>query len=73
MPKEAGLGASALGAMLGEADAYCTSGEVLLTLRTPPGALACRRWLLGQFTEQLNGAAPVSWPEWAAQHAPDLV
>ena len=72
VPQEAGLAAAALDAMLDEADAYCAAGEFLLTLQTPPGALAYRRWLLGQFTGQLSGAPPVAWPDWAARHAPDL-
>jgi hypothetical protein len=72
VPKEAGLAAAALGAMLDEADEYCAGGEFLLTLRTPPGPLAYRCWLLGQFTDQLSGDPPVSWPDWAATHAPDV-
>ena len=73
VPQEAGLAAAALDAMLDEADAYCAAGEFLLTLQTPPGPLAFRHWLLGQFTDQLAGSSPVSWPDWAARHAPDLV
>ena len=73
IPQEAGLAAAALSAMLDEADDYCAGGEFLLTLRTPPGALAYRRWLLGQFTDQLSGDPPVAWPDWAARHAPDLL
>lgn len=72
VPQEAGLAAAALAVMLDEADAYCAAGEFLLTLQTPARALAYRRWLLGQFTEQLGGSPPVSWPDWATRHAPDL-
>jgi hypothetical protein len=68
VPPDVGPGAAALGAMLDEADAYCAAGEYLLTLKTPPGALAYRRWFLEQFVDQAAGAAPVSWAEWSAGH-----
>jgi hypothetical protein len=73
VPQEAGLASAALAVMLDEADDYCAQGDFLLTLKTPPGPLAYRRWLLGQFTDQLSGSPPVSWPEWAARHAPELL
>jgi len=57
-----------------EADAFCREGVELLTLATPPDTNAFRRWVVGQFTRQLSGEAPLSWPEYAAVHldaAPD--
>jgi hypothetical protein len=68
LPAEAGTAAAELDAMLDEADAYCAAGDYLLTLTTPPGALAYRRWLLGQFADQAVGRPAVSWPDWAASH-----
>lgn len=53
-----------LGAIFDEADAYCRQGEHLLTLATPPDALAYRAWVLRQFTAQIeDGAEPEPWPE----------
>jgi hypothetical protein len=68
VPREAGLAAAALDAMLDEADAFCTAGDYLLTLQTPARALSFRRWLLGQFVEQLAGLPAVTWDEWSARH-----
>jgi hypothetical protein len=56
-----------LGAMLDEADSFCQAGEHLLTLATPPGPLAFRRWFLGEFVAQVDGATPTSWDEYAAR------
>ena len=52
--------------ILEEADAYCRSGQHLLTLATPPDVAAYRRWTLGEFDRQLAGAAATPWPEFAA-------
>jgi hypothetical protein len=68
IPVEAGAAAAELDAMLDEADAYCATGDYLLTLTTPPGALAYRRWILGQFVDQTAGRPAVAWPDWAAAH-----
>ena len=46
-----------LGAIFDEADAYCRSGEHLLSLATPPDALRFRRWFLGQMVDQIAGGA----------------
>jgi hypothetical protein len=53
-----------LGALLEEADDFCRSGTHLLTLTTEPGPLALRRWFLGEFVAQIDGAEPTPWDEW---------
>jgi hypothetical protein len=63
LPAEAAPATRALGAMLDEADRYCQQGRHLLTLATPDELLAYRHWYLGQIADQLEGAAPVSWPD----------
>jgi len=61
-----------LGAALDEVDAFCALGTHLLTLKTPPGPLAYRRWYLAQVAEQVAGAAPVSFADWQAAHTEEL-
>ena len=56
-----------LGQLLDEADDYCRAGDKLLTLATPPESLAFRRWYLEEVLRQLDGEAPVPWPE--SEHA----
>jgi hypothetical protein len=51
--------------ILDEADAYCLAGTHLLTLATPPDLTRFRRWFLDEFINQLSGAAPVPYPEYA--------
>lgn len=63
LPVEAAPATRALGDMLDEADRYCRQGRHLLTLATPADLLAYRRWYLGQIADQLEGAAPVAWPD----------
>lgn len=62
-PAEAADACAALGAMLDEVDEFCREGH-LLTLATPPEAVAFRRWYLGEFIRQLGGEPPVPWPDW---------
>lgn len=62
-PVEAGEACRVLSELLDELDEYCRKGDHLLTLATPPEAIAYRRWFLGQFTTQLAGAAPERWGE----------
>lgn len=57
------------GALLDEADRYCAAGEHLLTLVTPPDALALRRWFLEEFTRQIGGQPPRPWAEYRASSA----
>ena len=49
---------------LDAADRYCAEGEYLLSLATPPAALALRQWYLGEFVRQVGGQAPCSWSDW---------
>lgn len=60
--------AERLDELLDEAHDYCRAGTHLLTLATPPDALAYRRWSLGQFVAQIGGDLPVPWPVWLAEH-----
>jgi hypothetical protein len=46
--------------MLNRADDYCRQGA-LLTLATPDDLVAFRRWYLGEFRAQINGARPTPW------------
>lgn len=54
---------TALSDMLDEADDFCRHGTDLLTLATPPRALAFRRWFLGEFIRQVDGKEPTRWQE----------
>ena len=53
-----------LGAMLEEADEYCREGQHLLTLAAPEDVVRFRRWYLWSFVTQIEGAAPVAWPDY---------
>lgn len=63
VPPYAKEAAVTLAALLDEADRYCRSGTHLLTLATPPGPLAFRRWYLGEFVAQIDGADPTPWDQ----------
>ena len=63
VPPEAKEAAAQLGTLLDEADAFCLGGQHLLTLATPPGPSAFRRWFLGEFVAQIDGAPPTPWRE----------
>lgn len=52
-----------LGVLLDEADQFCREGNELLTLATPPRALAFRRWFLDQFARQVDGLEPTRWED----------
>lgn len=62
VPPETTQAVVELATLLDEADEFCRAGD-LLTLATPPEALAFRRWFLDEFARQLGGAPPRSWPE----------
>lgn len=49
-----------LGYLLDEVKEYCAADQ-LLVLEAAPGLVEFRRWYLGQFVSQIDGAAPVSW------------
>jgi hypothetical protein len=63
LPAEAGPASQALGDMIDEADDYCRKGEHLLTLASPADCVAYRRWYLGEVIGQLQGQAPIPWPD----------
>lgn len=46
---------------LEQIDELCGRGELLITLATPPEALAYRRWFLGEFLDQAEGREPTPW------------
>ncbi|HET9075632.1 MAG TPA: hypothetical protein VFN68_01755 [Acidimicrobiales bacterium] len=71
VPAGAAAAAEALAAELDAADEFCRSGDYLLTLATPPEALAFRRWFLGEFSNQISGRAPTPWPQWREAAAAD--
>ena len=62
VPAAAAPAISHLGAIFDEADSYCRAGRHLLSLATPPESLEFRRWFLGEFVNQIGGAAPTPWP-----------
>jgi len=64
VPREAASAVVRLQIALDEADAYCRAGQHLLTLATPPELTRFRRWMLEEFTNQLEGAAPTPYPEY---------
>ena len=68
LPPDAAEASERLGTLLDEADEYCRSGE-MLTLVTPPEAVAFRRWFLGEFVRQIGGQAPCPWTQWRASKA----
>ncbi len=61
IPVQARTAVLDLAAMLDEADEFCRRGEHLLTLASPPDARAFRRWFLGEFVAQIDGADPTPW------------
>ncbi len=63
VPRSIRAGAEALGALLDEADEYCRTGDRLLTLASPPEAVAFRKWYLAEFNRQLDGQPPIAWPD----------
>jgi hypothetical protein len=62
--------AAHLGDILDEADDYCRSGKLLLTLATPPPLVTYRKWFLSQFTEQAAGSPPTTWADYVARATP---
>lgn len=66
VPPSLGPAAVRFRKMLAEADAYCAAGEYLLTLATPPEVAAFTGWALGEMMAQIEGRAPVPWPDYAA-------
>jgi hypothetical protein len=53
---------------LDNAEAFCATGN-LLTMEPPPLVSAFRRWVLGEFVQQIRaGAVPVSWDTYVKTH-----
>jgi anti-sigma regulatory factor (Ser/Thr protein kinase) len=69
LPRDVGDTFAHLDRLLDEADAYCSRGDLLLTLSPSPAARALRKWLLGQLVDQIAGRAPTAWSdsEWASE------
>jgi anti-anti-sigma factor len=65
-PPDSAESLARLGDLLDEADAYCREGVALMTLTTPLESLLYRRWVIGQFVDQIGGAEAQSWPAWLA-------
>lgn len=61
-----------LEAALDEADEFCRHSDLLLTPATLPRPLAFRRWFLGEFVAQIDGAPPTPWTQAAADHRASL-
>ena len=57
--------------LLDEVDAYCESGEQLLTIVTPPDLREFRTWLFQEVLGQLRGAPPTPWREPTAAPSED--
>jgi hypothetical protein len=70
VPVSAVAAAAHLGDILDEADDYCRSGKLLLTLATPPPLVTYRKWFLAQFVDQAAGRPPTTWADHVAQAAP---
>ncbi len=60
-PEERADAIQALADLLDEMDAYCESGDQLLTVVTPPDLREFRAWLFAEVIGQLRGAAPSAW------------
>jgi hypothetical protein len=71
VPAEAKQAALELDAMLEEADAFCREGNDLLTLATPPRAVAFRNWFLDEFVRQIDGGEPRPWHDDLLADAPE--
>ena len=61
VPRRTADDVQALDALLREADEHCHAGGGLLTLATPPAALAFRRWVFDEIVGQIDGSEPRPW------------
>jgi anti-anti-sigma factor len=61
VPAEMADACEELRAMLDEVEGYCRDGD-LLSLISPPEAVAYRTWYLGEFVRQIRGEEPRPWP-----------
>ena len=67
VPRAAAEACVVLGETLDQADEFCRAGRHLLTLSTPPELQRFRRWYLSEFVDQIGGAQPVPWPDYAGR------
>lgn len=62
VPNGAGAAAATYLELLEEADEHSRTGEGILHLAAPAGAVELRTWYLTEFTRQEAGEAPTPWP-----------
>ena len=67
VPPDVAGAATALLALLDEADDFCRSGQHLLTVVSPPEVRRYRHWYLTEFVRQIGGADPVPWPDYQGE------
>jgi anti-sigma B factor antagonist len=72
IPADIGTASEHLLDLLEEADSYCRAGRDLVTLVTPPEAVAFRRWFLGEFIAQSSGRPATSWLECCRLHSAEV-
>ncbi|HEX8582174.1 MAG TPA: hypothetical protein VF640_07590 [Acidimicrobiales bacterium] len=65
VPASAADAARRLGEVLDDVDEWCRAGG-MLALAASDEVRTYRRWFIGQFVDQLSGAEPVPWPDFAA-------
>lgn len=58
VPELAAVAARRFGSIWAEVDAYCQSGDHLMTLATPPELVAFREWFQGEFNKQRPVPSP---------------
>jgi len=63
LPADGRAFALELSRVFDEAEEFCRTGD-LLTLAESDEPHRFRSWYLAQYTDQLAGEAPTSWPEW---------
>ena len=61
VPSDVAGAATALLALLDEADDFCRTGEHLLTVVSSAEVRRYRHWYLMEFVRQIGGADPVPW------------
>lgn len=64
VPPAAAPAARELATMLDEADAFCLDGRHLLAMVSPPDVVQFRNWYLDEFSRQIAGESPRSWPRY---------
>jgi anti-anti-sigma factor len=72
-PEERAVAIQELADLLDEIDAYCESGEQLLTIVTPPDLREFRTWLFAEVIGQLRGAGATPWTSTDATPAAAVV